>query len=68
MVVGFDVGRVVTIVGTGAFDFADGAGYEAMFGYPTGVAVDTQGQVFVSEIITGRIRVLHASEADISKG
>jgi len=42
-------GTVTTFAGSGALDVQDGAGVQASFFHPTGVAVDPEGNVFVAE-------------------
>jgi hypothetical protein len=47
---------VTTIAGSGVSGSADGTGSSATFNTPTGIAVDTVGNLFVSEYATGKIR------------
>jgi sugar lactone lactonase YvrE len=49
-------GVVTTIAGSGVSGSADGTGSSATFNTPTGIAVDTVGNLFVSEYATGKIR------------
>ena len=49
-------GVVTTIAGSGAIGFADGTGSSATFNTPTGIAVDTSGNVFVADYGSGKIR------------
>lgn len=49
-------GEVSTIAGNGARGFADGNGTGAKFDYPTGIAVDAHGNVFVADCYNNRIR------------
>jgi len=49
-------GVVSTLAGTGTRGHADGTGTEAQFNYPTGVAVDSSGNVFVADNVNHRIR------------
>jgi DNA-binding beta-propeller fold protein YncE len=51
-------GEVTTIGGTGERGYRDGAGVQAMFSYPQGVAVDLDGNVVVSERFDNRIRLI----------
>lgn len=58
-------GVVTTLAGTGAPGFADGAGAQARFDGPVGVAVDAAGRVVVADTYNDRIRLI---EADGSVG
>lgn len=49
-------GAVSTLGGNGTASFAEGTGAQAMFNTPTGVAVDTTGNVFVADYMNNRIR------------
>jgi sugar lactone lactonase YvrE len=49
-------GVVTTIAGSGASGSADGTGSSATFNTPTGIAVDTNGNIFVTEYASGKIR------------
>jgi hypothetical protein len=51
--------NVTTLAGDGNRGFVDGAGTAAEFNYPTGVAVDSAGNVYVADNI--RIRVVSPS-------
>lgn len=51
-------GRVSTLAGDGQPGFADGAGGQARFNGPMGVAVDAQGRVYVADTWNDRIRVI----------
>jgi hypothetical protein len=50
------MGIVTTLAGSGTADFADGAGAEASFNQPQGVAVDNSGNVYVADTLNHRIR------------
>jgi hypothetical protein len=47
---------VSNFAGSGTFGFADGAANTAQFKYPTGLAVDVQGNVYVADPFSNRIR------------
>jgi sugar lactone lactonase YvrE len=52
-------GMAATMAGYDAFGeggFADGSGSEAMFQYPSGIAVDANGNVYVADTVNNRIR------------
>jgi len=49
-------GVVTTFAGSGTEGFADGAANTAKFDYPTGVAVDSAGNVYVADSDSHRIR------------
>ena len=49
-------GTVTTLAGSGTAGFADGQGAQAQFNGPVGVAVDTQGVVYVADTYNDRIR------------
>ncbi len=51
-------GSRVTIAGTGAAGSANGSGNTATFNSPTGIAVDSSGNIFVSDSANNRIRVI----------
>ena len=52
------VGVVTTLAGSGNAAFADGAGTLASFNYPTSVAIDPHGNVFVADAANSRIRMI----------
>jgi hypothetical protein len=56
MVVGIAV--VISLAGSGNQGFANGAGTQASFNYPQGVAVDASGTVFVADSNNHRICVI----------
>ncbi len=49
-------GTVSTIAGDGTAGFKDGRGEEAQFNFPDGIAIDKQGNLFVSDASNYRIR------------
>jgi len=51
-------GTVSTLAGDGQPGFADGPAAQARFNGPMGVAVDTQGRVYVADTWNDRIRVI----------
>ncbi|MBK07571.1 MAG: hypothetical protein CL920_20225 [Deltaproteobacteria bacterium] len=52
-------GVVSTIAGTGAPGYKDGAGAAALFHSPWGAAVDARGNIYVSELLSGRLRKIN---------
>lgn len=51
-------GVVSTLAGDGSPSFADGLGTAAKFDYPTGVAVDDTGNLYVADELNNKIRVI----------
>jgi sugar lactone lactonase YvrE len=51
-------GVVTTLAGTGTAGYINGAGSVAQFYYPSGVAVDSSGKVFVADTSNHRIRYI----------
>jgi streptogramin lyase len=54
-------GVVTTVAGSGKKDFRDGAGAEASFFTPVGIAVDSNSNIYVSEIGDGKIRKINSN-------
>ena len=50
------LGAVSTLAGSGSSSFADGFGSMASFNNPFGVAVDTNGFIYVADTYNNRIR------------
>lgn len=51
-------GNVTTIAGTGTAGFADGSGASAQFSNPNGIAIGSDGKLYVSDTSNNRIRVI----------
>jgi sugar lactone lactonase YvrE len=51
-------GLVVTLAGDGVPGFADGSSDRARFDTPCGVAVDTQGRIYVADSANGAVRLI----------
>lgn len=49
-------GQVSTLAGDGNHGFRDGPGASAEFGYPTGIAVDRIGNLYVADVDNNRVR------------
>lgn len=59
-------GRVSTIAGhPGLQGAADGSEYAALFNYPTGIAVDSAGTIYVADSLNNAIREI-TSDGDVS--
>jgi sugar lactone lactonase YvrE len=54
-------GIMITLAGSGTAAFADGIGTAASFNFPSGVAVDAAGNVYVTDAKNYRIRVISPS-------
>ena len=55
------LGDVTTFAGSGSPAFADGMGLAASFNYPPGVAVDSNGLIYVADFYNHRIRMITPS-------
>jgi sugar lactone lactonase YvrE len=55
------IGVVTTLAGSGSASFLDGTGIGASFNNPTGVAVDSLGNVYVADFDNNRIRKITSS-------
>ena len=51
-------GVVTTLAGSGVAQFADGAGTAASFSFPSGVAIDASGTLFVADTFNNRLRTV----------
>ena len=54
-------GVVSTLAGSGNQAYMDGTGNAASFNFPTGVAVDSSGNVYVADQYNNRIRMINGS-------
>lgn len=61
-------GKVTTLAGTGKEGYKDGDLNLAEFNNPTGVAVDSQGMVYVTDRNNHRIRVIEEDEVETVAG
>ena len=50
------LGNVTTLAGSGSPAFADGLGMAASFKYPYGVAVDSNGTIYLADYLNNKIR------------
>lgn len=56
-------GMIYTLAGVGTNGYADGAGAEAAFFFPHGVALDGAGHLYVADIVASRIRAIHLPQS-----
>lgn len=54
-------GVVTTLAGSGVFGYTDATGTAASFNGPTGVAVDSAGNVYVADALNNRIRKISST-------
>jgi sugar lactone lactonase YvrE len=59
-------GQVSTMAGSSTRGFADGFGSNALFDFPTGVAVDGNGYIYVSDQSNNRIRKINPINGFVS--
>jgi streptogramin lyase len=59
-------GDVSTLAGTGAQGFQDGPAGSAQFSYPSGLAVDSNGNVLVCDTYNHRIRCLDMTTNNVT--
>lgn len=57
-------GMMTTLAGTGEAGYRDGRGEDALFRFPYSLIVDHEGDIFVSELNSRKIRRLHLSSSD----
>jgi len=57
---------VTTYAGTGASGFSDGARLSSQFNNPSGVAQDSEGNIFIADTTNNRIRMIDATSGAVS--
>ena len=58
--------QVTTLAGNGTAGFADGTGTDARFHTPSGVAVASNGTVYVSDTVNYRIRAINPTTGEVT--
>jgi sugar lactone lactonase YvrE len=61
-------GQVSTVAGSGADGYQDGPAATARFAYPTGLAVDGRGRLYVTDQINNRIRLIENGQVSTLAG
>jgi sugar lactone lactonase YvrE len=56
-------GTVTTLAGSGSIGSADGSGQAASFNYPTGIATDARGNVYVADSGNFKVRIVSPTGA-----
>ena len=59
-------GKITTIAGTGTGDFVDGDIHTALLHFPSGIALDSSGNIFIADSNNHRIRKIASSNGYIS--
>ncbi len=54
-------GKVITLAGTGAAGFREGDGKTAQFNFPSGIALDKTGNIYVADAANYRIRKINSA-------